>query len=79
MGRMKDQAIDVNPFDEAFTAGFQVGRGTAGDNGSGFEAPDFETAYVKPWEERARILRQIRELAEDSDWVRVSDIEELLG
>ena len=48
MGKHKDQATPENPWDVAFTAGYQAA------------------------------LKEIRDLAEDSDWIRVSDIEELL-
>ena len=36
----------------------------------------YDVAYTAGWN---AALRQIREMAEDSDWVRVSDIEEMLG
>ena len=35
-----------------------------------------DLAYREGWN---AAVRKIKELAEDSDWVRVSDIEEMLG
>ena len=35
----------------------------------------YDVAYTAGWK---AALRQIREIAEDSDWIRVSDIEEML-